>query len=277
MADGRDDAVLDPAAAWGAAADAWDEFVESGADYHRTDLHGPALLDACGDVDGRRVLDLGCGQGWFSRQLAGRGARVVGVDAAAPMLAHARRYEAARPLGIAYHHLDAARVAEMWPLGSFDLVAACMVLHDLPNPGDVLAAARRVLTDGGRMVFSIVHPVTSVPPAVWVRDEAGRKGALRVDRYFDSGPIRLRWAMARLAAPWEVTNWHWTLTEWSDLIEGACFRIDRLREPRPTAEQAAANPSFEPARRLPYFLVVELSPRVAPAGPGDGVAERLVR
>ncbi|HYO30050.1 MAG TPA: class I SAM-dependent methyltransferase [Thermomicrobiales bacterium] len=261
--DERGNAVLDPAAAWGAAADAWDAFVESGADYHRTELHGPALLEACGDVRGLRALDLGCGQGWFSRQLAGRGAYVVGVDAAAPMLAHARRHEAERPLGIAYHHLDAAAIDGHWPPGSFDLVTACMVLHDLPNPGEVLSAARRVLTETGRLAFSIVHPVTSVPPAEWVRDDSGRKGPLRVDRYFDSGPFRLRWAMARLTAHWDVTNWHWTLTEWSDLIEGAGFRIERLREPRPTATQAAANPSFEPARRLPYFLVVELSQRPA--------------
>jgi len=135
MGEGRDEAaaeeaVLDPAAAWGEAADAWDAFVESGADYHRTELHGPALLDVCGDVRGLRVLDLGCGQGWFSRRPAGRGARVVGVDAAAPMIAHARRHEAARPLGIVYHHLDAARVAERWPAGAFDLVTACMALHD---------------------------------------------------------------------------------------------------------------------------------------------------
>ncbi len=275
MGDGRDDAVLDPAAAWGAAADAWDVFVESGADYHRTELHGPALLDACGDVRGRRVLDLGCGQGWFSRQLAGRGARVVGVDAAALMLVHARRHEAARPLGIAYHHLDAALVAEHWPPGSFDLVAACMVLHDLPNPGAVLAAARGVLTEGGRLVFSIVHPVTAVPIAEWERDNGHRKGAIRVHRYFDSGPYRLRWAMARLTAHWEVTNWHRTLSEWSDLIEGAGFYLERLREPRPTAAQAAANPSFEPARRIPYFLVAELSPRPAPApSPGGGGEQR---
>jgi hypothetical protein len=85
--------------------------------------------------------------------------------------------------------------------------------------------------------------------------------------------------MARLTAHWDVTNWHWTLTEWSDLIEGAGFRIERLREPRPTATQAAANPSFEPARRLPYFLVVELSQRPAARRPrrstGDDAAAEL--
>ena len=57
----------DAAAAGNAGADAFDEFVSTGADFYRLEVHGPALVAACGDVRGLRVLDLGCGQGWFSR------------------------------------------------------------------------------------------------------------------------------------------------------------------------------------------------------------------
>ncbi|MFL5358034.1 hypothetical protein [Archangium sp.] len=57
---------------WDESADAWNHFVESGLDYYRVELHGPALLEACGEVTGLEVLDLGCGQGWFSRQVASR-------------------------------------------------------------------------------------------------------------------------------------------------------------------------------------------------------------
>ena len=57
----------DSVEAWDSGADAWEEFVESGADYYRTELHGPALLAVCGDVSEIRALDVGCGQGWFSQ------------------------------------------------------------------------------------------------------------------------------------------------------------------------------------------------------------------
>lgn len=70
----------DAAAAWNEGAGAWDEFIESGADYYRHEVHGPALLALCEPLQGRRVLDLGCGQGYFTRQLAARGAQVVGID-----------------------------------------------------------------------------------------------------------------------------------------------------------------------------------------------------
>ncbi|MCH8207216.1 MAG: hypothetical protein IH956_09475 [Chloroflexi bacterium] len=45
------------AAAWDEGADAWDQFVESGQDFYRTEIHGPGLLRACGDVKGQRVID----------------------------------------------------------------------------------------------------------------------------------------------------------------------------------------------------------------------------
>src|SRR5688500_589097 len=111
---------------WEAAADPWDQFVETGLDYYRSELHGPALIAECLPIHGLEVLDLGCGQGWFSRQLAGRGARVVGVDWSARLIAHARRYEASEPLGVTYEVLDARQVATRFAPASFDLITGCM-------------------------------------------------------------------------------------------------------------------------------------------------------
>lgn len=86
--------------AWETGAEAWNQFVRSGADYYRTEVHGPGLVEACGQVTGLQVLDLGCGQGWLSRQLAHGGGRVIGIDLSSAMLANARRYEKDDPLGI---------------------------------------------------------------------------------------------------------------------------------------------------------------------------------
>ena len=255
----RDEALIaDPAAAWDAAAAAWDEFVETGLDYWRTEVHGPALLVACGDVRGKRALDLGCGQGWFSRQLAQRGADVVGIDFSAAQIGNARRHEAAHPLGIVYRQLDATLIDEQWPQESFDLVTACMALHDSPDAARILTAARRVLTHAGHMAFSIVHPIAGAPVHEWVRDEEGQKQGLRIDRYFDSEPYVLDWNMARLTTHWATPQWHRTLSEWSALIADTGFVITQLDEPRPTPEQAASRPTMMPATRIPYFLIVVL-------------------
>lgn len=252
--------IADPAAAWDAAAPAWDAFIETGLDYWRTEVHGPALLAACGDVHGKRVLDLGCGQGWFSRQLAERGALVTGIDFSEQQLANARLHEAHHPLGITYQFLDATQVADHWPAESFDLVTACMSLHDSPDTGRMLTAARRVLSPDGRLALSIVHPVGAAPVHTWVRDAQGQKQGWHIDHYFDSGPYVLHWTMERVATHWHTPQWHRTLGEWSALIGEAGFVITRLDEPRPSAEQVARNPRFEPATRVPFFLVLALQP-----------------
>jgi 2-polyprenyl-3-methyl-5-hydroxy-6-metoxy-1,4-benzoquinol methylase len=248
----------DPRTAWNGGADAWNTFVESGADYHRWEVHGPGLLDACGAVAGLRVLDLGCGQGFFSRQLAQRGARVVGVDLAEQMVQHARAHEARRPLGIAYHALDAACVAQRWPAGSFDLVTSCMALADMADAAAVLRGARAVLVPAGRLVFSIPNPGTDTPFRAWVRDEQGRKSGLHIDRYFESGRGVCHWIMARLTAHWQTPYWRRTLSEWSALLADAGLLIRRIHEPRPTPEQARRRPELEHCTRLPLYLVFDV-------------------
>lgn len=252
---------LDAQDAWNQGADAYCHFVESGADYYRHRVHGPALLAACGALAGARVLDVGCGQGYFSRLLARAGAVVVAVDLSERLLARAQEMETAQPLGIAYRHLDATQIGSQLDAASFDLVTGCMSLQDVADPGRLLAGAAHVLVDQGRAVFSIPHPCTDVPFRKWQRDAQGRKGALCLDRYFESGPAVCHWNMARLLYPWRTPYRRHTLSEWSTLIHQAGFTIRRLTEPRPDAAAVLAHPDLEDCARLPFFLIFELVKR----------------
>lgn len=248
---------MNPSEAWDIAAEAWDDFVESGKDYYRIEVHGPALLDACGDVAGLGILDLGCGQGWFSRQLAHAGARVVGVELSENQLANARRHEEETQLGIEYHLLDAADIGSHFPGESFDIVTGCMSINDMAEAPKALHGAHSVTKRGGRLVFSVPHPLTDPPVRGWERDEDGNKVALRIDRYFETGPWMVDWNMARLKYAWRSPQWKRTFGEWSQLLDDAGFVIKRIHEPRPTAEQVERIPDLEDCYRLPYFLVFD--------------------
>jgi 2-polyprenyl-3-methyl-5-hydroxy-6-metoxy-1,4-benzoquinol methylase len=145
-----------------------------------------------------RVLDLGCGQGYFSRQLASRGAQVAAIDVSTALLTLAETREYQRPLGIQYQCLSAASIADQWPAESFDLVAACMSLQDMADVPATLRGAAALLRPGGRLVFSVPHPATDTLAREWERDETGRKQSLKLDRYFDTGPGVCHWNMSRL-------------------------------------------------------------------------------
>lgn len=245
--------------AWDHGADAWQQFVRSGADYYRIWVHGPALLEACSVQADERVLDAGCGEGFFSRELARRGARVTGVDLSPRLVQYARAQEAATPLGIQYREGSAADL-DVSP-AQFDLVTSCMAVQDMSDPLAFFRGAHRALIPAGRLVFSIPHPCSDMPVREWERDQAGRKVALKVDRYFETGPAECDWNMPRLLYRWRTPFWRRTLEEWTAMTAAAGFVIERLHEPRPREELLSNMPELDDCARLPYFLILRLLKR----------------
>lgn len=137
------------------------------------DLSDPAsasLLRLLGEVRGLRVLDLACGHGRVSRELARRGATVTGTDISAALLAKARDAEDGDPLGVTYRHLDATAPGA---LGGdvFDAVACNFGLSDIDDLDRALALVARALPTGGTFVFSILHPCfpgwDEAAPSAW--------------------------------------------------------------------------------------------------------------
>ena len=116
-----------------------------------------ALLDLVGDVTGLRLLDLACGHGRFARELARRGAAVVGIDLSAALIAKARAAEDAEPLGVTYVHADAA-AAHALAGELFDGVVCGFGLSDIDDLDGALATVARVLHSGGAFTFSLLHP-----------------------------------------------------------------------------------------------------------------------
>ncbi len=248
-------------AAWNEGAEAWDAFLETDEDRFRDHVFVPVLEEACGELKGRRVLDIGCGQGRFARRLAQHGAQVVGVDLAERQLENARKHEKKRPLGIEYHLMDAARLSEQWKPGSFDVVVSLMSLHDMSDPKAAAVAAANVLVPGGRLAVSIPHPFVDTPYRKWEICEDGTHGARMSDRYFESEQRKLNWNMGRLKYHWETPYYYQPVSAWSALFDQAGFLIRRLYEPRPTPEQITVDPGCKDAERLPFVLIFALTKR----------------
>ena len=246
----------DVRAAWNSGAQVWEESIESGMDSFRREVHGPALLGVCEPVRDLAVLDLGCGQGYFSRELARQGARVVGVDISEQLIAYARIHEKQYPLGIEYHAMSATEVNRHWKKESFELVAACMSLQDIADAGACLESVRDVLHRRGRMVFSIPHPCTDPQSREWELEEVDNR--LQREGYFASGRRVCHWNTNQPARSFDTPYWRYTIGEWSEFIAKAGFLIRRLVEPRPSEEQVRQRPEFAESYRTPYFLLFDL-------------------
>lgn len=143
----------DNPAAYDGVADAYSRAL----DPEGVSLVDPVLTELVGDVAGREVLSLACGQGQDARLLARLGATVTGVDVSEAMLRHAGRHEVNEHRGITYVRGDAQDL-KAFADRSFDGVVCHMALMDIPDLAATIASVARVLRQGGWFVFSIVHP-----------------------------------------------------------------------------------------------------------------------
>jgi len=105
-------------------------------------------------VRGRLVLDLACGEGYNTRMLARKGAKVTGIDSSAKMIELAAQEETKEKLGIRYLVADASDLSQL-PSSHFDIVTCFMSLQDIENLEKTVPEVARVLKHGGRFVFSI--------------------------------------------------------------------------------------------------------------------------
>jgi ubiquinone/menaquinone biosynthesis C-methylase UbiE len=115
---------------WNDAAESWVDFVRKGKDYYRDELNNPATFKLIGDVKGRLVLDLACGEGYNTRILARKGAKTTGVDFSEKMIELAKREESKEKLRITYYVSDAADMKEL-SSSCFDLATCFMSLQDI--------------------------------------------------------------------------------------------------------------------------------------------------
>jgi len=239
-------------------------FVRGGFDFYREYLNSPAMLRMIGPVRGLDVLDLGCGEGYHSRILARRGARVTGVDATAGMVEHAKEEERLRPLGIRYLVRDGARLQGV---GRFDLVASFMALMDIEDYRGAIRGVARVLRPGGRFVFSIPHPCFDTVfrggrmVSGWVRKggvpHVGPALYFRVDDYFRTGLYTMPWILRGTDARFTNRSWHFTLTDLFEGLSASGLVVRRLVEPKPTKKGVRVYPGLAKVNRIPHSIVVE--------------------
>jgi ubiquinone/menaquinone biosynthesis C-methylase UbiE len=198
-------------------------------------------------VRGRRVLDLGCGFGWFCRWAREEGAASVeGVDVSEKMLARARA--TTTDSAIVYSRADMERLA--LPAAAFDLVYSSLALHYIVDLEWLLSEVRQSLVPGGSLVFSVEHPIFTAPAVqVWSVDAAGRR-TWPVNGYLDEGPRSTDWLTKG------VIKQHRSLATYINTLLRLGFTLTHVEEWGPTPEQIASQPSLAVEHQRPPFLLV---------------------
>ena len=233
---------------WDKAANDWIDHADT-SEYQKRFLQ-PRMLALAGDVSGKRVLDLGCGEGAYTRELARRGARVTGIDGSGRLVEAARARAQAARLEIDYHCLNASALAGI-ATDAFDLIVASMVMMNVENYVGAIAEAHRVLVPGGAICISITHPCFSAPVSDWIGGKGRRAQHFAVDRYFE----RIAWE-DRIAPAFRTPTLrrHRPLEDYMKGAIDAGLVLREFLEPMATEEDIRAVPKFIYMTRVPYFV-----------------------
>ena len=255
----REFSDADVRANWNRNALTWDALYDDDGDRNRRYQSDEPMLALLGDVKGKRVLDVGSGNGYLCRKLAKAGAVMTGVELSDRFIEIAEKREETEALGITYRHGSASDMGFLLD-GSFDKAVSNYVLMDIRDYTGAMCHVFRVLRPGGRFVAVISHPCFTDDPAGWVwsvpdsprpEDRAG----WRTDLYFHRGPTLSQWGDL---AP--VLGFHRPLRDYWQAFTETGFQVDGFEEPSITERGRRELPAsrVERSLRIPFSCIFRL-------------------
>jgi ubiquinone/menaquinone biosynthesis C-methylase UbiE/ADP-ribose pyrophosphatase YjhB (NUDIX family) len=211
-------------------------------------------LQLLGDVDGQRIVVLGCGGGQDCIVLARQGAQVTGIDLSDEQIAFGRRL--AEKEGVLVTLLQ-GNVEELKGIDdeSQDIALSLHALNYVERADRALGEAFRVLRPGGSLVFSVHHPFSAclddTPPYGVVRSY------WQVEQHW-------QWDFVEAGASARLRSWYRPVSAWFSLLTNAGFRVERILEPPPVEESRTAwdedgGYALAKMRLVPGNLIVKAS------------------
>ena len=207
----------------------------------------PSMRALLPDLHGLKVLDLGCGFGWFCRWAREHGAaQVTGIDASEKMLARARSTSSDEAITYQQADMEGIELPEAW----FDLVYSSLAFHYVEDFSSLMGKVHRSLKRDGDLVFSMEHPIYMAPShPEWLVDANGSK-RWPVDSYFAEGRRTTNWLTNG------VIKQHRTMGTTLNAVMEEGFRLIHVEEWQPTEAQIEMWPGIEEDRERPIFLLV---------------------
>lgn len=238
---------------WGKVANWYDSLVGNKDSYQRK-LILPNLIRLVKAKRGEVILDLACGQGFFSREFAKSGAKVIGVDISPELISIAKKDKS-----VEYHVAEADKL-EFLKDKSIDKGVLILSLQNIENVNEVIKEASRVLKPHGKLFVVLNHPAFRIPKdSSWGWDDTKKIQYRRLDSYLSEAKEAIQ--MHPGDKPWKKTiSFHRPLQYYFKLITKNNLLVSRLEEwsSHKTSEEGPKKAMEDHARReFPLFLFLE--------------------
>lgn len=241
-------------ASWGAVASWYDKHLNEADTYHEKVIL-PNILRLIDAKPSEHILDLACGQGYFTRALAKTGASVTGVDIATELIEIARKESPLIP-----YHVGSADDLSVFPDASFGKALMSLSIQNMENVEDVIKETARVLSKGGEFHIVMNHPAFRIPKqSAWDYDDKQKTQFRRIDQYLSNSNTAIDMHPGFSDAP-QTISYHRPLQFYFKAFTKAGFAVTKLEEwishkasdsgPRAKAENNAR-------KEIPLFLYLK--------------------
>jgi SAM-dependent methyltransferase len=207
-------------------------------------IEGPIINELLGAVQQKDILDLGCGDASFGKELLDRGAAsYTGVEGSGQMAAAAERNVADKKGTIIRENMESYR----YPAHTFDIVTSRFAIHYVQDIHALFQHVHKSLKENGKFVFSVQHPLTTSSFAS--KQTGDRRGNWVVDDYFLEGERKEPWIDQ------VVVKYHRTIEQYFRTLTSCGFSVADLREGTPEREHFSSEEEFVRRQRIPVVLV----------------------
>jgi ubiquinone/menaquinone biosynthesis C-methylase UbiE len=241
---------------WKSASRWYDSIVGEKGHYYHREVIIPRVLHLLDLHPHDRLLDIGCGQGVFSRHIP-KSIEYVGIDIATELLASARQYRSSPQ-----HQFIHADLMRPWPLAKhlpFSHAICILALQNVENPDRIFAELAQALRKGGKAIMVLNHPCFRIPrQSRWNMDAAAQTQTRELSSYMS--PQRI--PIVTHPGKDETATWsfHHPLSQLTSMSHAHGFVIETIEEwcsPKQSTG-AAARAENRARKEFPLFMALVL-------------------
>lgn len=244
---------------WGGVAEWYDEHLEDSDDSYQKNVVMPNLVRIVDPKQGMTILDVACGQGYFSRAFAEKGAKVVASDISSELVELAKKNESRN---IEYHVAPADKLSYATD-SSADVAVIILALQNIENLAGTIQECARALKSGGRFVFVLNHPAFRIPEnSSWQWDEEKNLQYRRVDAYMSDTQKEIDMTPGKKSTSDKkfTVSFHRPLQVYFKTLNKSGLAVTRLEEwisHRKSQKGPRAEEEDRIRKEIPLFLCIE--------------------
>ncbi|MDQ0233251.1 class I SAM-dependent methyltransferase [Metabacillus malikii] len=210
----------------------------------------PAIKSAISTLNGKTVLDLGCGNGQFSKYCVDNGAvKVTAVDISMNMIEQAKHENKHDKIDYICTPIEDYEVKNQ----KFDLIVSSLMIHYVEDYTELIEKVESLLNKNGEFIFSTEHPIVTSRKEMnnWMKDEGGNKLHWKLDHYQEEGKREQHWYVDG------VVKYHRTISTLINTVIQSGLVLEKLIEPQSIPSGLEKMPKLMNEKRRPSFIVIK--------------------